>query len=380
VNNWHRFRLGDIVITNTSLYSKKENWSFVKYLDTGNISENKIEQIQTIDLVNEKLPSRARRKVNKNDIVYSTVRPIQRHYGILKNVPKNFLVSTGFTTISATEKADPTFIYYYLTQNEVVEYLQTIAEQTVSTYPSIKSSDVENLQVYLPPLPTQRAIAATLSCLDDKIALNNRINANLEAQAQAIYDHFFGLCEQMGQLSNICRYSEKKITVANLSKQTYISTENMLPNKAGYKEAASLPKIAQTTKFDSGDVLISNIRPYFKKIVYCGFTGGCSADVLCFSAMNSGLSAFLYCTLHRDKFFDHMMAGSKGTKMPRGDKHQIMNYPVVIPDKGTLLRFSNSVNPILALKYSHSNENHVLAAVRDTLLPKLMSGELEVKR
>jgi type I restriction enzyme S subunit len=118
---WRKVRPGEVVTTNTSLYSEKENWPFVKYPDAGNISENKIEQIQTIDLKNEKLPRRARRKVNRNDIVYSTVQPIQRYYGILKNVPKNFLVSTGFTTISATEKVDPVFIYYYLTQNKVIE-------------------------------------------------------------------------------------------------------------------------------------------------------------------------------------------------------------------------------------------------------------------
>jgi type I restriction enzyme S subunit len=190
-SKWQKVRLGDVIRTNASLYSEKENWQSVKYLDTGSISENKIEQIQTIDLNKEKLPSRAKRKVNKNDIVYSTARPIQRHYGMLKSIPENFLGSTGFVTISATEKTDSAFIYYYLTQKEIVEYLQTLAEQTVSTYSSIKPSDIENLQVNLPPLPTQRAIAATLSCLDDKIELNNRINANLEAQSQAIFKSWF---------------------------------------------------------------------------------------------------------------------------------------------------------------------------------------------
>jgi type I restriction enzyme S subunit len=233
--------------------------------------------------------------------------------------------------------------------------------------------------ISLPLLPTQRAIAATLSCLDDKIELNRRINANLEAQAQAIYNQFFNTSKQMGHLSDVCHYSNKKITVADLTPQTYISTENMLPNKAGYTDASSLPQIFQTTKFDIGDVLVSNIRPYFKKIIYCSFSGGCSTDVLCFSAVNPDLFAFLYYTLYGDRFFDHMLAGSKGTKMPRGDKRQILNYPVAIPDEETLLRFSDVVNPMLNIKHYLFAENRVLTAMRDTLLPKLMSGELEVE-
>jgi type I restriction enzyme S subunit len=75
-----------------------------------------------------------------------------------------------------------------------------------------------------------------------------------------------------------------------------------------------------------------------------------------------------------------MLAGSKGTKMPRGDKRQIMNYPVVIPDEKALFRFSNIVNPMLTLKYKFSSKNRILEAIRDTLLPKLTSGKIEVEK
>ncbi|MDR0730552.1 MAG: hypothetical protein LBF63_02720 [Treponema sp.] len=234
------------------------------------------------------------------------------------------------------------------------------------------------LSVILPPLPTQQAIAATLSCLNDKIVLNSRISANLEAQMQGIYEQSFCADKQKGCLSDICRYSRDRIAVTALTPTTYISTGNMLPDKAGYTDAVSLPQVAQTTKFDYGDILVSNIRPYFKKIVYCNFVGGCSTDVLCFSATKPELSAFLYCTLYNDQFFDHVLAGSKGTKMPRGDKRQIMNYPVIIPNKESLLRFSNVVKPMLILKHKISVQSRTLAAIRDTLLPKLMSGEIEV--
>ena len=99
MEEWKEYKLGDICKSNINSYSEKDNWSFVNYLDTGNITENKISDIQFIDLSSESLPSRARRKVQLNDIIYSTVRPNQKHFGIIKNQPENFLVSTGFAVL-----------------------------------------------------------------------------------------------------------------------------------------------------------------------------------------------------------------------------------------------------------------------------------------
>ena len=152
MEEWKECRLGDICKTNINSYSEKDNWSFVNYLDTGNITENKISDIQFIDLSSESLPSRARRKVQLNDIIYSTVRPNQKHFGIIKNQPETFLVSTGFAVLHINKIiADPNFIFYNLIQNENTESLHAIAEQTTSAYPAIKPSDIENLSIKLPP-------------------------------------------------------------------------------------------------------------------------------------------------------------------------------------------------------------------------------------
>ena len=129
-------------------------------------------------------------------------------------------------------------------------------------------------------------------------------------------------------LSDICDYAKGKIDVAALDKDTYISTENMIPNKAGVMRASSLPTVLQTQAFLTGDVLVSNIRPYFKKIWFAGFDGGCSNDVLVFRAKDGVSKRFLYYVLADDRFFDYSMATSKGTKMPRGDKTAIMKYEV----------------------------------------------------
>jgi len=87
-----------------------------------------------------------------------------------------------------------------------------------------------------------------------------------------------------GTLSGICSYGSDRIAVSELTNQTYISTENMLANRGGFVDAVSLPTTSSTPRFRPGNVLVSNIRPYFKKIVYCSFVGGCSADVICFQA------------------------------------------------------------------------------------------------
>ena len=182
MGEWKTFKIGDLCESNVASYSAKDNWKFVNYLDTGNITGNVIDSIQYIDLTKEKLPSRAKRKVKRNSIVYSTVRPNQRHYGIIKEQPENFLVSTGFAVLDIDESvADPDFIYYYLTQYEVVELLHAIAEQSVSAYPSIKASDIEDLELSLPDIETQRKIASVLATIDGKVDLNTAINKNLAA-------------------------------------------------------------------------------------------------------------------------------------------------------------------------------------------------------
>ena len=130
------------------------------------------------------------------------------------------------------------------------------------------------------------------------------------------------------KISDICSFRKDKINVSNLTLKTYISTENMLPNKGGITKATSLPTIDLIQAYKKGDVLVSNIRPYFKKIWLAKFDGGCSNDVLVFKANEKTDNKFLYYVLADDAFFTYAMATSKGTKMPRGDKISIMQYEV----------------------------------------------------
>lgn len=130
------------------------------------------------------------------------------------------------------------------------------------------------------------------------------------------------------KLSDICVFRKGKVDISNLTLKTYISTENMLPNKGGIAEASSLPTVQLTQEYKKGDVLVSNIRPYFKKIWRAKHDGGCSNDVLVFQGNSNIDGEFLYYVLANDNFFAYSMATSKGTKMPRGDKTSIMQYDV----------------------------------------------------
>ena len=133
------------------------------------------------------------------------------------------------------------------------------------------------------------------------------------------------------KLSEICEYTTKRIETESLGVDNYISTENMLQNKGGVVAAAKVPA-EKAVAFNPGDILISNIRPYFKKIWHADKRGGCSSDVLCLRALSGIDKTYLYYLLSQDSFFEYVMSGAKGSKMPRCDKAQIMNWEVSIPD------------------------------------------------
>jgi len=131
----------------------------------------------------------------------------------------------------------------------------------------------------------------------------------------------------MFKLSNAVRYSNKRIKANDVFLHNFVTTDNLLQNKAGITQAISLPPSnSAMPAFSANEILIGNIRPYLKKIWFSNQSGGCSADVLVFEVKENYSPKFVYYCLYRDDFFDHMMKGSKGTKMPRGDKNQILDF------------------------------------------------------
>lgn len=160
------------------------------------------------------------------------------------------------------------------------------------------------------------------------------------------------------QLKDVAKYSTKRIPIENISVESYVTTDNLLQNKQGKVHADKLPSYSgNVISYKQGDILISNIRPYLKKIWYASYPGGCLSDVLVLSINKKYDSRFVYYALFHDSFFEHMMNGSKGTKMPRGDKNQILDYPIpdldfhsqqsiakVLSDLDTKIELNNQIN------------------------------------
>ena len=353
---------GKIVIRNKNIKHGKIDFSSPSYTD----DEHFAQRIK-------------RAKPQPGDIIITREAPI----GDVGMIPENTECCLGqrMVLLRANQSVCDNFYLLYSLQSLYVQHQISWSEGTGTTVSNLRIPHLEQIQIPYLPLEQQAKISSVLRALEEKIENNRRLNDNLADLLQTIYQGRFGndiLAVNQGVLSDICSYSTDKVAVSELNVRTYFSTENMLSGKAGSTEATSLPTTSQTTACHKGDTLISNIRPYFKKIVYCEDKCGCSTDVLCFTPSQPCYSAYLFSTLYADKFFAFMVAGSKGTKMPRGDKQQIMTYPVVLPSEEELAGFNTIASPLLEQIYSNRAENKRLSILRDTLLPKLMSGEIDV--
>lgn len=390
---WQIVRLGNIIKTNQSTYSTKENWQFVNYLDTGNITMNRIEEIQYINTDIDKLPSRARRKVKYGSIIYSTVRPNQLHYGIVKEQPDNFLVSTGFTVIDVDkEKVVPEYIYYVLTQHNVTERLQAIAEQSVSAYPSLKSSDIEDLFISLPDINTQNKIVYVLSVIDEKITQNTKINNNLEQQAESIFQSILSNAITTVNLGEIADVKGGKrlpkgvnlidipnahpyIRVRDLNNALFAS---LTPNYA-YVDKETQKSISRYI-VSTGDVLISIVGTIGLTAIVDSTLDKANLTENCVKVTNlkhitpEYLLLYLRSQLGRE-------AIAKGTVGAVQQKLPIKNIQAIpIPllsekDKNALFC---TLDSIFAGISNNVIQSAKLASLRDTLLPRLISGELDV--
>ena len=202
-------------------------------------------------------------------------------------------------------------------------------------------------------------------------------NHNLEEQADCLISSAIET-QSIGSahLWDICSYVTERVNNDTLNNKNYISTDNMFANKGGIGIASTIPD-GKCTSFKVRDVLVSNIRPYFKKIWRASFSGGCSNDVLCFRT-TKGTSSFLYHLLRSDVFFDYVMSGAKGSKMPRGDKQHIMNWTIPVFEKAIITSLEDSLEVIDDRVAIIQEENRRLSAIRDSLLPMLMTNSIYI--
>lgn len=392
---WRKIRLGDACVTNADSYSPKEEWKFVNYLDTGNITDNRIDSIQYIDVQNDKFPSRARRKVKKDSIIYSTVRPNQRHFGIIKTQPENFLVSTGFAVIDVDANVlNADFLYYLLTQPTLVEALHAIAEQSTSAYPSIKPSDIEDLEIEVPNLATQKRIADILGSLDGKIAQNAAINENLTEQARAVFQAWFIDYEPFGGAAPLDWHPSTLGQIAEMKTDSWSPTKN--PDVV--VEHYSIPafdeqhypvfEIASGIKsnkyiLSSNSVMISKLNPDTKRIwrpMCLSEHPICSTEFIVYEAKKQEQKDYIYSILDSVPFLNHLCSHTTGStnSRQRATPKSTLDFTLCLPPDSVIEDFCHIVTPMYDLIASNIVENQSLAKARDSLLPRLMSGEIDV--
>ncbi len=395
MSEWKEVKLGEIAKSNQFTYSSKDNWEFANYLDTGNITENRISEIQFIDLTKEELPSRAKRKVRKDSIIYSTVRPNQKHFGIIKNIPENFLVSTGFSVLDIDEtRADPDFVYYSLIQYKNTEALHAVAEQSTSAYPAIKPSDIENLPIKLPPLAEQRRIAEILGSLDDKIELNSAINRNLEEQALALFKNWFidfkpfggnmpgdwkeGKLSDLGTVVGGGTPSKTKKEYYTENGIAWITPKDLSlhPNKFTSKGEID---ITQEGYDNSSAKLMPKASILFSSRAPIGYISIAQNEV----CTNQGFKSVVpkqnvgtpYVYFYLKMHIDEIENKASGSTFKEASGALMNSLDAIIPSDEVLDAFTALCNPIFEQQENLEGENQRLTTLRDTLLPELMSGE-----
>ena len=272
-------------------------------------------------------------------------------------------------------KVNPRYLKYYTHSQAYYEWVKSF--DTGATRGNINAQTYGAMEISLPPRTVQDRLVEVLSSIDDKIKLNNRINHNLEEQADCLISSAIET-QSIGSahLWDICSYVTERVNNDTLNNKNYISTDNMFANKGGIGIASTIPD-GKCTSFKVRDVLVSNIRPYFKKIWRASFSGGCSNDVLCFRT-TKGTSSFLYHLLRSDVFFDYVMSGAKGSKMPRGDKQHIMNWTIPVFEKAIIISLEDSLEVIDDRVAIIQEENRRLSAIRDSLLPMLMTNSIYI--
>ena len=237
-----------------------------------------------------------------------------------------------------------------------------------------------DMQLPVPSIKRQREIVSEYETLTRRSRLNDQMIARLEATAQALYRHTFvdNIDKQnlpqgwhLATLGEVCKLVDEKIPLADVEESVYISTENMLKDKKGIVISTNKPEEGKGTRFHIDDILVSNIRPYFKKIWRASFDGASSNDVLCFRAIEPFNASMLYYTLEQDAFFDYVMAGSNGVKMPRGEKKWIMKYTLTIPPIQDIEQYQGLTNDLRKQNVCRKQENVKLTELQSLLLAKM---------
>lgn len=362
MSEWKEYKLGELIETNVKSIDKNYPYLKILYLDTGSITCNNVESYQEFEI--DKAPSRAKRLVKQDDIIYSSVRPNQLHYGYITNPQDNLVVSTGFVTISCNkEKLHPKFLYYYLTQSYITEYLHSVAEASTSAYPSLKPSDIEALDIEMPIHDDQCRIASILTSLDDKIDLLRCENTTLEAMAETLFRQWF-VVEAKDE------WVEGKF--GDLIEVKYGKDHKKLSEgKIPVIGSGGIMRYADKYLYDKETVLIPR-KGSLNNVMYINEPFW-TVDTMFYTEMRrSNIAKYVY----------HFMKGhdlanmNVGSAVPSMTTEVLNNIPVDIPPQEVFDRFENAVAPLYNKKKQNNKQIQTLIKTHNVLLPKLMSNKV----
>ncbi|MGN8502799.1 restriction endonuclease subunit S [Helicobacter pylori] len=382
-----------VVAINQNNYTKKDNYKKVCYLDTDNITNNRINAFLKIDLTKEKLPSRAKRKCSINSIIYSSVRPNQRHFGIIKEIPKNFLVSTAFIVIDIIDlkKLDPNYLYYHITQDKITYYLQRIAECGTSSYPSITPLDFLNIKIKLYPLETQQKIARTLSVLDQKIENNHKINELLHKILELLYEQYFVRFDFLDENNKPYQTSGGKMKfskelnrlipndfeVKTLGELTQLKVGNKNANhssnqgKYPFFTCSNNPLKCETYQFEGKHIIISGNGNFY----VTHYDGKFDAYQRTYVVNPNNPNHYVLIYLFVKSYTNYLKLQSRGSIIKFITKSDIENIKIVLPNLKTYTKWNN----VLKMIENNMQATQTLTALRDFLLPLLLKQQVKPK-
>lgn len=378
---WEEKRLDDLVKVNPVTISTKDGEREIEYIDISSVSRGVLEGYRTYTIAGA--PSRAKREVKQGDTLFSTVRPNLRAYYYVRECPNNAVASTGFAVLRARKIADKRFVYYLVTENSFVDWLTLVAKG--SAYPAVDSGDFKKAKITVPDLPTQTRIADILSAYDDAIENNNRRIDLLEKAAHELYKEWFVRFRFPGHESARLvnglpegweRAKFKGIIAYNTGK---IDSNAMTANgKYSFYTCAKQIYATDTFCFDGECVLLggNNATGDFSL-----FYANEKLDAYQRTYIVTPLNPLICCPYIFFMLKEYLLTfqiTSAGAATKFLTKAMLDRFTILLPTEYVAKEFKLIVQPMFDLRVRLQKQNSNLARQRDLLLPRLMSGKLEV--
>lgn len=389
---WIECSIGDLCNTISDTY--KGNDEYVVLVNTSDVLEGKVLNHEPV--VNKNLKGQFKKTFKKNDILYSEIRPANKRFAYIDfENTSNYIASTKLMVLRHNDKVLPEYLFALLKSNYVIAELQHLAETRSGTFPQITfSSELAPMKVLLPDKDTQKRIVSVLSSIELKIDENIAINNNLEEQAQTLFKAWFVDFEfnsgimpshwHISQLGSVARISTE---VFSPSKNPNVEVEHysipsydekrypVFENSNGIK--------SNKYRLTSNSVMISKLNPDTKRIwrPYCiSDRPICSTEFIVYEPINPLNRDFIYSIIDSIGFSGFLCSHTTGStnSRQRATPSITLNYNIVLPDDETIRTFCSIVSPMYDTIENNIKENQKLAETRDKLLPKLMSGELDV--